>query len=90
MFSWKFVYRSLSDSFLLLFSVMDSVNRFFHIYDKITSYFTNIAMKTVYTTKIHHFDFSGLKQIPKKTFAILFCSTFNRLWNEVSQMYISV
>ena len=47
-------------------------------------------MKTVYTAKIHHFDFSGLKQIPKKTFAILFCSTFNRLWNEVSQMYISV
>lgn len=36
---------------------MDSMNRFFHIYDKITSYFTNIAMKTVYTTKIHHFDF---------------------------------
>ena len=25
-------------------------------------------MKTVYTTKIHHFDFSGLKQIPKKNF----------------------
>ena len=29
-------------------------------------------MKTVYTTKILHFDFSGLKQIPKKLLRFYF------------------